>query len=48
MTYSSHVAHEYKNSVFFFFLLKGFALRIYNVCNAILARNKDKDKTREK
>ena len=38
MTYSSHVAHKHKTNVFFFFFLKRFASRVYNACNAILAR----------
>ena len=36
---SSHVAHEYNTIVYSFFILKRFAFRASNACNATLARN---------
>ena len=36
---SSHVAHEYNTIVYSFFILKRFAFRASNACNATLARS---------
>ena len=38
ISYSSHVAYEYKTIVYSFFMLKKFAFLSYNACIATLAR----------